>query len=219
MRLPPISVSIVAASLFLVACGPSADSGSNAGETELDPGSEMSSAESGVDVSCWLRDETMEEALNRPSPPGETDIVLGGHTGKVCYSRPFARGRVVEGGLIPFGEAWRLGANEATAIHLPVPARVGGIELEAGRYSLYTVAGESEWEFVLNSNADRWGIPINDAVRAADIGTFTALPRATAEPVEQLTLQWHADGADSGHVVVEWGSTRVEFEVALLDHE
>jgi len=48
------------------------------------------------------------------------------------------------GDLVPYGEPWRAGANEATAIHLTAPARVGGVALEAGSYSLYTVPNESE---------------------------------------------------------------------------
>jgi hypothetical protein len=178
----------------------------------------MSDAELALDASCWLRDATVEEAMARPSPPGETEFTLEGHTGRICYGRPSARGRVVEGGLIPFGEPWRMGANEATAMYLPFPTRIGGIELQPGSYSMYAVAGEFEWEFFLNSDAQRWGIPINDAVRATDVGSFTGLPRTMSEPVEQLTIHWHSHDPHNGHLVLEWGTTRIEFEVALLDH-
>jgi hypothetical protein len=124
----------------------------------------------------------------------------------------------VEGGLIPFGEPWRMGANEATMIILPFPASIGGVELEPGSYSIFAIADEFEWEFVLNSNAQRWGIPIDDAVRAADVGSFTGLPRAMTEPVEQFTIRWYSDDGHDGQLVLEWGTTRVEFEVALLEH-
>jgi hypothetical protein len=170
---------------------------------------------SSQDISCWLRNGTVEEALERPSPLGQTEIVLGSHVGKICYGRPSARDRIVEGGLIPFDAPWRLGANEATVIHLPFPARVGGIDLEPGEYSLYVNAGESEWEFVLNSNAQRWGIPFNDAVRAADIATFKSTPQTLADPMEQFTIHWRADGGDNGRLVLEWGTTRVEIEIGL----
>ena len=85
-------------------------------------------AELAQELTCWLNDATLAEAMERVSPLGETTIDLGGHIGKVCYGRPSAKGRQVEGGLIPFGEPWRLGANEATAIHIPFPVAVGGIE-------------------------------------------------------------------------------------------
>lgn len=201
------------------ACGPASDANVE-GNPDAEPLAEspMSQAELAQDLSCWLRDGTLEEARERTSPLGETEIDLGGHIGKFCYGRPSARGREVEGGLIPFGEPWRLGANEATAIHLPFPATVGGVELAAGSYSLYAIAGEFEWEFVLNTNAERWGIPINDGVRASDIGSFTGLPRTLTEPVEQFTVLWHSHGGENGHLVLEWGTTRVEIEVGLPEH-
>ena len=219
MRFQSFLSSATMGLVLLAGCGPAGDAGS-----EADPGTEpaaeaaMSVAEADHDVSCWLRGATVEEAADRPSPLGETEIDLGGHAGKICYGRPSAKGRVVEGGLIPFGEAWRVGANEATGIHLPFPASVGGIELGAGSYSIYAVAGEFEWEFFLNSNAERWGIPFGDEVTAQNIGAFTGLPRTMTEPVEQFTINWHTHGGDNGHLVLEWGTTRVEIEVSLLDH-
>jgi hypothetical protein len=83
---------------------------------------------------------------------------------------------------------------------------------------MYVVAGEFEWEFFLNADAQRWGIPINDGVRASDIGSFTGLPRTMSEPVEQLTINWHTHDPHNGHLVFEWGTTRIDVEVALLDH-
>ena len=71
---------------------------------------------------------------------------------------------------------------------------------------------------MLNSEAERSGIPINDEVRANDIATFTGLPRALTEHVEQFTINWHTHGGDNGHLVLEWGTTRVEIEVSLLGH-
>ena len=213
-----LSLSSVLAGLALfMACGPAADAEAteSAGSRAVtgDPG--MSGANDLQDLSCWLRNATMEEALQRPSPLGETEIVLGDQVGKVCYGRPSARDRVVEGGLIPFDGPWRLGANEATVIHLPFPARVGGIDLEPGSYSIYAIPGELEWEFVLNRNFERWGIPIDDGVRSADIGSFTSMAGQMTEPVEQLTVSWHADGANEGHLVLEWETTRVEIPVSV----
>ena len=218
MRSVPTLVSSLALLVFLSACGPSSEGSDPAPEAGSVGGGGMSAEEMALETSCWLRNATAEEAAERPSPLGETEIALGDHVGKVCYGRPFARGREVEGGLIPFGEPWRLGANEATAIHLPFSARVGGVELEPGSYSLYAVAGEFEWEFHLNSNAERWGIPINEAVRAGDVASFTGMPRTLTEPVEQFTIHWHSEDSASGHLAFEWGTTRVEFEVGLLDH-
>ena len=102
------------------------------------------------------------------------------------------------GGLVPYGELWRAGANEATAIHLDGPATVGGVSLAAGSYSLYALPNEGEWEIFLNSNYERWGIPISDEVRTTDVGSFTATPEATDEMVETLTYSFESTGPSSG---------------------
>src|SRR5206468_12789508 len=62
-------------------------------------------------------------------------VEIGGATLKVCYGRPSARGRKIMGGLVPFGEPWRLGANEATTIHVPFAAELAGVRVGAGTYT------------------------------------------------------------------------------------
>ncbi len=160
--------------------------------------------------SCYLARGTMEQAAARPSPLGETAIALGGQTAKLCYGRPKANDRKVMGELVPFGQPWRLGANEATALHLPFAAKVGGVALEPGSYSIIAVPGEREWEMVLNRNVERWGIPIDDAVRGADVGSFKLPAQSTDAMVEQLTFRWESHGESMGHLVMEWEHTRVQ---------
>lgn len=162
---------------------------------------------------CYLARGDMAAAAQRPSPLGETTITLGGAEAKVCYGRPSANGRVVMGELVPFGEPWRLGANEATAVHLPFAAEVGGVELEPGSYSLYAVPGASQWEFFINRSFQRWGIPINDEVTAENVGSFDRPVASTEGPVEQLTFRWDSHGADMGHLILEWENTRVEIPI------
>jgi len=162
---------------------------------------------------CYLARGDMAAAAQRPSPLGETIVTLGGETAKVCYGRPSANDRKVVGELVPFGQPWRLGANEATAIHLPFAAEVSGIRLEPGSYSIYAVPGQEEWKFFLNRNFQRWGIPINEEISAEDIGSFTRPAEATDRMVEQLTIGWMAHGGDMGHLVMEWEHTRVEIPI------
>lgn len=165
------------------------------------------------DMSCYLARGGMEEAAQRPSPLGQTVISMNDESALLCYGRPSAKGRTVMGELVPFGQPWRIGANEATALHLPFAAEVGGVELEAGSYSLYAVPGAEEWTFTINSNYERWGVPINDEVKAADVGSFTRSVKATDDSVEQLTVSWHSHGEGTGHLVIQWENTSVEIPV------
>lgn len=204
----------------------SACASGDAGDAEADAaGSEMAAAESAADemsgeamgaaqeLSCFMRAESMEEAQGRPSPLQTTTITLDGQEALLCYGAPSARDREIFGGLEEFGQPWRMGANEATAIHLPFAAEIGGVAVEPGSYSLYAVPGESEWEIHVNSNAERWGIPINEDVQSADVGSFTAEAMATDGMVETLTYSWESHGEGMGHIVMEWENTRVEIPV------
>jgi len=215
MRTLPARSGLLAALLLfaLPACGTS-EQADSAEAPPADPMGEVTPATVITgDMECFVRGATLAEAANRASPIGQTTFTVAGEEGLFCYGRPSANDRVVMGELVPYGAPWRLGANEATAIHLPVNATVGGVEVEAGSYSLYVVPTESEWTFHLNEQVERWGIPINADVMAADVGTFTRPVAETASMVETFTVSWEAHGADMGHLVLEWENTRVEIPV------
>jgi hypothetical protein len=116
--------------------------------------------------------------------------------------------------LVPFGEPWRLGADEATSIHVPVPGTIAGVAVEPGWYSLYAIPGEREWEIVVNASIRRWGIPIDEAVHAADVGSGTVRGERVSEPVELLTatLEPAARGVDLSFV---WDRTRVRIPIRV----
>lgn len=153
------------------------------------------------------------DTAERASPPDSAVAVMGDDMVKVCYGAPSARGRTMVGGEAhPYGTRWRLGANEATAIHLPFAASVAGVDVPAGSYSLYAVVGEESWDIVVNGSAERWGRPINDEVMASDIGSGT-VPTAANDHVERLTMSFEDVSADSATLVVEWEAYRVEVAV------
>lgn len=165
-------------------------------------------------AACWFRGETTaEQAAERPSPLGVVAIEMHGQTAQVCYSRPSVNGREIFGALVPFGEVWRTGANEATQLHLPFKAQIGGVDVEPGVYSLYTIPGENEWAFFLSSNYQRWGIPVTDEVRDAEVANVTRPVTHMDEAVETFTIRYESHGGMMGHLVFEWADTRVELPI------
>ena len=190
---------------FVAGCG------GGSGEAEMaetgEAGDEMASAEM---VSAELSCVVMGDVEGRQSPLQELRFSAGGGEALLCYGAPSARERVVMGELVPFGEPWRVGANEPTTLHLSAVATVGGVSLAPGSYSLYATPGESEWEFHLNSNFERWGIPIDAEVRSTEIGSFSAMPSATAEMVEMMTFE-HMDGA----LRLSWENTQVDIPLGM----
>jgi hypothetical protein len=156
-----------------------------------------------------------DAVANRPSPLDSTAVTLGGREVKVCYGAPKKNGRQVAGGLIPFGTPWRLGANEATVIYMPARGSIAGVAVQPGWYSLYTVAGPNEWQIAVNSAVQRWGIPVDDAVTAKDVGKGTVRVEAADTAEERLRLRLASTGASSADLVVHWDTTRVRIPVVL----
>jgi len=161
---------------------------------------------------CWFRGSASDVAL-RNSKHDSASLALAGGTIKVCYGRPERRGRVIMGQLVPNGEPWRLGADEATAIRVPFPARIAGVNVAPGWYSIYAIPEAKEWRVVVNGDAQRWGIPINDAVRAKDVGSGVVTVEHLAAPVEALTITLHPTSKSAATMDLEWENTRVRIPV------
>ncbi len=89
---------------------------------------------------------------------------------RVIYSRPHLSGRKLFKDLIKYNEPWRLGANEATEITFYKNVKILGQQVQAGRYIMYCIPEQGNWELILNSNVDTWGLKQN---RAKDVYKFT----------------------------------------------
>lgn len=76
---------------------------------------------------------------------------------KIIYSRPSVRNRKIFGQIVPYGNLWRTGANEATEIILYENVTIGNTNIPKGRYSLFTIPNEKEWVVILNKSVDIWG--------------------------------------------------------------
>lgn len=153
-------------------------------------------------------DAADDEQPVRPSPPAVvTATVPGGATFSIRYSRPSAHQRKVMGGLVPYGEVWRTGANEATTFTVDRPVRVQGRALPAGKYGLFTIPQAKEWTIIFNSQPSQWGAyeyePTRDTLRVP------APVSALSQPVEQFTIT--AD--KTGEVSLSWEKTRATFKV------
>jgi DUF2911 family protein len=161
---------------------------------------------------CWIRGSA-SDAKERPSPIDSTSVALDGGTIKVCYSRPSRHGRAIMGQLVPYGAAWRLGANEATTVHVPFAARIAGVNVAPGWYSLYAVPEANRWRIVVNADARRWGTPIDADVSAKDVGAGVVPVERIEKPVETLTITLRRTSNTAATMDVEWENTRVRIPV------
>ncbi len=161
---------------------------------------------------CWIRGPA-DKLAERPSPLDSIAVQVGSGTVKLCYSRPSARGRKVMGGLVPFDQPWRLGANEATSIRVPFAAEIAGVRVDPGTYTLYAIPGAAKWQIVLNRGVQRWGVPIDKEVRAGDVGVGTVTTESLDAPVETLTLKFAPPAGNTTELVLEWERTRVRIPI------
>jgi hypothetical protein len=150
----------------------------------------------------------------RASPYDSASVALADGMVKVCYGRPSLRGRTMIGGeAVPFGALWRFGANEPTILHTSVPLSLGGVTIPAGSVALYAIPGESHWEIFVTRSTTHWGLQINEAVRAQEIGSLHVMPETLEAPVETMVFRFEDAGTRSATLVMEWQNTRLEMPV------
>lgn len=148
---------------------------------------------------------------SRPSPPASTTCDLGG--GKIIktdYSSPRMRGRKIYGDLVPFGEVWRAGANEATTFVTSSAVVIGGKTVPAGSYTIFTVPTADKWTLIINKKTGEWGIPYkyeSDELTRVDM-KVSQLP----SPVENFTIAY--DKSSSGCTLrMDWETTRASVDI------
>ena len=147
-----------------------------------------------------------QDKSKRPSPPATANVDLGGGTTiTIDYSSPRAKGRKIFGDVVPYGQIWRTGANEATTFVTTGTVMVGNITVPAGSYTLFTQPDKSEWVLVLSKKTGEWGTDYpgkeNDLGRTAM--TISTLPT----PVENFTISFDKKGSGAT-LNLDWETTR-----------
>lgn len=134
---------------------------------------------------------------------GLTDITID-------YSRPVAKGRTIWGGLVPYDQVWRTGANEATQFTVSDDVTINGQPLPKGAYSLHTIPGKDSWTLIFNKTAKQWGSFSYDM--AQDALRVTAKPQK-APFAEVFTIGFPDVTGDTATVALQWADLAVTFTV------
>jgi hypothetical protein len=140
-----------------------------------------------------------------PSPPAKAEGKGGAATVTIDYSQPSAKGRKIMGGLVPYGEVWRTGANKSTTITVSAPVKIEGQDLAVGTYALFTIPGENEWTIIINKTI-AWGH--FSYKQADDVLRVKVKPTKTDSFVETFNISVVND-----QVVMKWENTQVAFSV------
>lgn len=150
------------------------------------------------------------DKASRPSPPATATGKVGAATITINYSSPSVKGRKVWGELVPYGKAWRAGANEATIFETDKDIMVEGKKLPAGKYSLFAIPDEKEWKFIFNSETGQWGIKRTGEANhdpAKDVLTVSAKPTKSSM-AEKLLYEVNKSG-----IVLKWENTAVPIAI------
>jgi len=150
----------------------------------------------------------------KPSPPAKASCALAdGKTISIDYSSPRAKGRKIFGGLVPYGEVWRAGANEATTFVTTSELMVGGSHVAAGSYTLFAIPNKDKWTLIISKKTGEWGIPYPGA--DSDLVRVDMKASATPAAVENFTIGF--DKSVGGCTLrMEWENTRATVDVSKM---
>ncbi len=131
----------------------------------------------------------------------------------VAYSRPYKKGRDIFGGLEPYGEVWRTGANEATVFSTSQDLRIDGQPLPAGTYTLWTIPTARQWTVMFNEKSYDWGLNFDGTSPydpAADVVSVDVPVQAPATSTEQFTIRFTEAPLA---MVLEWDDAQVSVPI------
>ena len=142
----------------------------------------------------------------KPSPAATATGKIGATDVTVAYSSPAVKGRPIWGGLVPYGQVWRAGANEATTVEFSKAVMVEGKALPAGKYGFFVLPTAKQWTFIFNKVPNQWGAFKYD--QKQDALRVTVTPRKAAAMAERLAYEVTPTG-----LVLRWEN--VELPVAI----
>lgn len=140
----------------------------------------------------------------------EDDLTL-----EVFYNRPYKKDREIFGGLVPYNEVWRTGANEATTFYCSEDILVDGSLLPAGEYTLWTIPMESSWKIIFNAEMYPWGITADQRpsrLAEHDVLVVELPVTKLQEPVEQFTIDF-TDAHDFILMNLAWDQTLIKIPI------
>ena len=152
-------------------------------------------------------------AFPAPSPTSTLKQRVGITDIEIVYARPGLKGRVMIGKIEPYGEVWRTGANNATTITFSTAVKLGGKDVPAGKYALFTIPNENEWTIIINKGAAQWGAFTYD--QGADLVRFNVKPVKLNDSVETFEIGINDVRDESATINLSWDKVRVPFKVEL----
>ncbi len=157
-------------------------------------------------VVCTLADNDARSQKKSPplSPRDSVFCLIDTNMISVNYGKPSMRGRKIMGGLVPWNQVWRTGANQATHLKTNYDMVIGGVPLPRGTYTLWTLPSPTGWKFIINKQTRQWGTAYDER---QDYARFDAVVEQLPTAVETLTVAFDATGKTNGKLKIMWENT------------
>ncbi len=167
-----------------------------------------------VMISFSFIGEAQEIKTPAASLKSEVEQMVGLTDIEYVYSRPNKKGRVIFGGLVPYNQIWRTGANENTTIQFGDDVEIDGKTIPKGKYALYTIPHEDQWDIIFYSDAENWGTPKEWDEEKVVLKTTVPI-RKLNDAIETFTIGINNLSDNSAHLQFLWDETLVDvkFEV------
>jgi hypothetical protein len=129
----------------------------------------------------------------------------------VVYSRPQKKGRQLFGDLVPYGQVWRLGANEATEIEFFQDVKIDGKKIKKGRYTMYALVNPDKWSLILNKETDTWGAFKYDSTK--DVLRMETPVQKQTDIAEAFSIEF-TKIKEGASLVIHWDDVRVDMPIS-----
>ncbi len=141
-----------------------------------------------------------------PSPPAIAGVNLNNKKVTIHYNAPSMRGRKIMGGLVPYGEVWRTGANPATSLTTATNLKIGNATVPAGSYTIYTLPSEGTWKLIINKQTGQWGTEYD---QSKDLARVDMQKSTLSSPQEKMSISFENTSGGSTELHVKWETTDV----------
>ncbi|MFZ6010556.1 MAG: DUF2911 domain-containing protein [Bacteroidota bacterium] len=159
-------------------------------------------------------EQTPADTLNK-SLPREEHAQIGAAHVMITYHAPAVRGRVIWGGLVPLGQVWVTGAHHATTLEVSKKFSLGEQAIDAGKYALFTIPGETEWTVIINKN---WDQHLTDEYDQKDDIVRIRVKADASNPVhERLKYSVTPTGENMAELAIRWAKVRVMIPFKVLE--
>ncbi|GAB3999657.1 hypothetical protein GCM10028807_50510 [Spirosoma daeguense] len=153
-----------------------------------------------IDIEQIAKRMAKTPGIDIPSPTETIRANVKKSKIELTYGRPFKRGRVVFGGIVPYDSIWRTGANGPTRISLQHPIRIGTTNIPPGQYSIYSIPQKDKWVLIFSSDLTSWP---TDPNRRKDFAQVVIPAKTTTNRSEQFTITIQ-ETTNGGELTFNW---------------